>query len=195
MKPYAESCEQNREPIIAVLRRLFADRSLALEIGSGTGQHAVYFAPQLPHLHWQTSDRDENHPGINAWLDEYGLANVSPPLSLDVTGDWPERRFDAVFSANTAHIMSWPQVECFFRGVGQVLESGGCFALYGPFNFGGEYTSESNRSFDAWLQGRDPHSGIRNFEDLNGLAEGNRLTLMEDIAMPANNRILVWRKV
>ena len=195
MKPFAESCEQNREPIIQVLRRLFADSQRVLEIGSGTGQHAVYFASELPHLQWQTSDRKENHPGINAWLDEYGLPNVSPPLSLDVTGRWPEGPYDAVFSANTAHIMSWSAVEYLFRGVGAVLESGGYFALYGPFNFGGNYTSESNRNFDAWLKTRDPFSGIRHFEDLNRLAETNGLAFAEDIEMPVNNRILVWRKV
>ena len=191
-KPFAESCEENKRPILQVLQRLFADVKRVLEVGSGTGQHAVYFAQALPHLFWQTSDRAENHQGIRAWLDEAGLSNTGLPLALDVTGTWPEQSYDGIFSANTAHIMSWREVERFFQGVGRVLEPGGCFALYGPFNFGGRYSSESNQNFDQWLKSRDPLSGIRNFEDLDGLAEENGLIFREDIEMPVNNRILVW---
>ena len=120
--------------------------------------------------------------------------NIGRPISLDVTESWPEQDYDAVFSANTTHIMSWPEVEKLFMGVGRVLQSGGCFALYGPFNYAGEYTSESNRRFDQWLKQRDPMSGIRNFEDLDELAVMNDLVFQEDITMPVNNRILVWRK-
>ncbi len=193
-KPFSEACEQNRQPILDVLQRLFAGVERVLEVGSGTGQHAVYFAQALPHLFWQTSDREENHPGIHLWLEEAGLSNTGLPLSLDVTDDWPEQTFDGIFSANTTHIMSWPQVEQFFSGVGEVLQPGGCFALYGPFNFGGQYTSDSNRSFDHWLKDRDPLSGIRNFEDLNRLAGEQGMVFQEDIEMPVNNRILVWRR-
>lgn len=194
MKPFSEACEQNKQPILAVLSRLFADIRTVLEVGSGTGQHAVYFARALPHLFWQTSDKAENHPGIRAWLEEDGLSNIGVPIELDVAGNWPSQTFDGVFSANTTHIMSWPEVEAFFRGVGRVLCEGGCFALYGPFNFAGSYTSESNRQFDLWLRQRDPQSGIRNFEELNGLAARQHLYFEEDIEMPVNNRILVWRK-
>ena len=194
MKPFSEACEENKEPILKVLRRLFAEASRVLEVGSGTGQHAVHFAQALPHLHWQTSDRLENHPGISAWLEEYALPNTGLPLALDVSGCWPQQTFDAVFSANTTHIMSWPEVERLFQGVAGVLCEGGCFALYGPFNFAGTYTSESNRRFDLWLRQRDPQSGIRNFEDLNELAQAQGLRFLEDIEMPVNNRILVWRK-
>lgn len=193
-KPFSEACEQNRQPILDVLQRLFAGVERVLEVGSGTGQHAVYFAQALPHLFWQTSDREENHPGIHLWLEEAGLSNTGLPLSLDVTDEWPEQTFDGIFSANTTHIMSWPQVEQFFSGVGEVLQPGGCFALYGPFNFGGQYTSDSNRSFDHWLKDRDPLSGIRNFEDLNRLAGEQGMVFQEDIEMPVNNRILVWRR-
>ena len=193
-KPFAESCEENKRPILAVLQRLFAGVERVLEIGSGTGQHAVWFAQAMPHLFWQTSDRPENHPGIRAWLEEADLPNTGLPLDLDVAGVWPGQRFDGVFSANTAHIMSWPQVERFYQGVGRVLEPGGCFALYGPFNFAGRYTSESNHRFDQWLKGRDPLSGIRNFEDLNQLAAEQGLGFRENIEMPVNNRILVWVK-
>ena len=194
MKPFSEACEENKRPILDVLQRLFADVQQVLEVGSGTGQHAVYFAEALPHLFWQTSDRDENHPGIRAWLEDSELANTGPPISLNVTGPWPDQTFDGIFSANTTHIMSWPQVEQFFKGVGEVLQPGGCFVLYGPFNFGGRYTSDSNRNFDQWLQDRDPLSGIRNFEDLDRLASEQGLNFQEDIEMPVNNRILIWRK-
>ena len=194
-KPFSESCVQNRDPILAVLRVWFADRRHVLEIGSGTGQHAVYFAPELPHLVWQTADVPPHHAGIRAWLDDAALPNVRPPLALDVnqTG-WRSGRYDAVFSANTLHIMSWPEVEQFFAGMGEVLEPGGVLAVYGPFNYNGAYTSESNARFDAWLKSRDPASGVRDFEAVDALARAQGLILQQDIAMPANNRSLVWRK-
>lgn len=193
-KPFSESCVQNRDPILAILRPLFADRRHVLEIGSGTGQHAVYFAADLPHLVWQTADVPQHHPGIQAWLEEATLPNVLPPLALDVNDTaWRSGRYDAVFSANTLHIMGWPEVERFFAGVGAVLEAGGILAVYGPFNYGGRYTSESNARFDAWLKARDPASGVRDFEAVDALARSQGLVLQQDIAMPANNRTLVWR--
>jgi cyclopropane fatty-acyl-phospholipid synthase-like methyltransferase len=195
MKPFSESCEQNRAPILEVLRIELAGKSSLLEIGSGTGQHAVYFAPEFPELSWQTSDVVETHAGIRAWLDDTGVANVLPPFALHVCKDaWPTARYDAVFSANTAHIMSWPEVERFFAGVGQALEAGGVFCLYGPFNYNGHYTSESNARFDQWLKQRDPLSGVRDFEELQALAGKAGLQLKEDYVMPANNRTLVWSK-
>jgi SAM-dependent methyltransferase len=194
-KPFAESCEQNRAPILAVLREVFAGRCRVLEIGSGTGQHAVYFAPELPHLVWQTADVAQHHAGIRAWLDEAALPNVLPPLALDVNQpDWHSGRYDAVFSANTLHIMGWPEVEKFFEGVGAVLEPGGLLAVYGPFNYNGAFTSDSNARFDAWLKARDPASGVRDFEAVDALARAQGLILLQDIAMPANNRTLVWRR-
>jgi cyclopropane fatty-acyl-phospholipid synthase-like methyltransferase len=194
MKPFAESCEENKTPILQVLMRLFADTHSVLEIGSGTGQHAVHFAAAMPHLIWQTSEVAAQHAGIHAWLDEATLVNLRYPLDLDVRGDWPDALFEGVFSANTAHIMSWPEVEYFFKGVGRVLAPEGIFALYGPFNYAGEYSSESNRRFDGWLKARDPLSGIRDFAALNALAEQQDMVFCEDVEMPVNNRILVWRK-
>jgi cyclopropane fatty-acyl-phospholipid synthase-like methyltransferase len=195
-KPYAESCEQNQDPILQVLKAEFADRSRVLEIGSGTGQHAIYFGARLPHLTWQTSDMAANHAGIHAWLEEAGLDNVLPPIELDVRSEthWPEASYDAVFSANAVHIMGWDAVEALFEGLGRVMENGARLALYGPFNYGGQYTSESNARFDQWLKDRDAASGIRNFEDLDALARAQGLGLHRDHAMPANNRILVWIK-
>ncbi|MBT9541116.1 DUF938 domain-containing protein [Thiobacillus sp.] len=194
-KPYSESCEQNREPILAVLRVAFADRHRVLEIGSGTGQHAVYFAAELPHLVWQTADVRAHHPGIHAWLNEAALPNVLPPLELDVNQrPWPSGSYDAVFSANTLHIMGWPEVERFFAGVGALLEPGGVQVVYGPFNYNGQFTSESNARFDVWLKARDPASGVRDFEAVDALARAQGLVLQHDIAMPANNRSLVWQR-
>lgn len=195
MKPYAESCDQNRAPLLEVLTPLLTERRSLLEIGSGTGQHAVYFSRQLPHLSWQCSDVAENHPGIHAWLAEEGPPNALAPLLLDVRyGPWPQPAFEAVFSANTVHIMGWPAVEAMFAGVAGVLIPGGLFILYGPFNYGGRYTSESNARFDQWLRLRDPHSAIRDFEALDALAQAAGMVLHADIAMPANNRTLVWCK-
>ncbi|HJX58822.1 MAG TPA: DUF938 domain-containing protein [Thiobacillus sp.] len=194
-KPFSESCVQNREPILAVLREVFADCRQVLEIGSGTGQHAVYFGAGLPHLVWQSADVPPHHAGIRAWLDEAALPNVRPPIALDVSQPgWRSGRYDAVFSANTLHIMGWPEVEAFFEGVGEVLEAGGVLAVYGPFNTNGAYTSESNARFDAWLKARDPASGVRDFEAVDALARAQGLVLRQDIAMPANNRTLVWRR-
>lgn len=196
MKPFSEACEQNKNPILAVLQQHFADRHTVLEIGTGTGQHAVFFAAQLPHLHWLTSEVVDMHAGIRAWLAEVRLPNVDPPLELDVNqADWPVKQVDAVFSANTVHIMDWPSVENMFAGIGRVLQIHGVFCLYGPFNYQGTYTSDSNARFDAWLKQRDPHSGIRDFETLNALAQKHGMRLRADHAMPANNRTLVWEKM
>lgn len=226
-KPFSPACERNREPILALLRERFGDRRRVLEIGSGTGQHAVHFAAAMPWLVWQCSDRAEHLPGIRQWLDEAALPNTPAPLALDVaTGPWPSRppaapgrderspnaadgagrvsarsaRFDAVFSANTLHIMGWPEVQAFFAGVDRVLPPPGkpgaapsaSLVVYGPFNYAGRYTSDSNRAFDGWLQARDPRSGIRHFEAVDALARAIGLRLAEDAAMPANNRCLVW---
>lgn len=193
-KPHSPSCDRNREPILEVLREHFLDRRHALEIGSGTGQHAVFFAEALPHLIWQASDRADNLPGIRAWLAEAALTNTPPPLELDVTGPWPQQRFDAAFSANTLHIMSWAEVERTFAGLGDILADDAKLIVYGPFNYNGQFTSESNAKFELWLKERGAHQGIRDFEKVNALAASISLQLLEDRAMPANNRCLVWRR-
>ncbi len=194
-RPYAESCDENRDPILRAIAPRLGHCADLLEIGSGTGQHAVYFAPRLPHLVWQTSDRVDSHPGIHAWLDEAALDNVLPPLALDVLSDaWPTGPYDAVFSANTAHIMSTDAVAAMFRGVGGVLTAGGRFLLYGPFSYAGRHTAPSNARFDAWLRERDPLMGVRDTDWLRGLAADAGMQLDEDVAMPVNNRILVWLK-
>ena len=193
-KPFAPSCERNRGPILSVLQRHLADTRRVLEVGSGTGQHAAHFAAAMPWLSWQCSDRADNLPGIALWLDDAALPNTPPAIELDVDGPWPDAAFDAVFTANSLHIMGWPQVEAFFAGTGALLEPGGLLVVYGPFNYGGEFTSDSNRAFEQWLKDRDPVSGIRDFDAVDALAHAIGLALVEDNAMPANNRCLVWRR-
>ena len=193
-KPYSAACDRNRDPILAVLREHFADRHQVLEIGSGTGQHAVHFAAALPHLTWQTSDRVEHHEGIRLWLDEARLSNVLPPLALDVNDPWPSQTFDAIFSANTLHIMSWQDVQTLFTRLPQVMSPGARVVIYGPFNYRGQFTSDSNAKFEQTLKSWGPHMGIRDFEAVDALARSIGLTLLKDHAMPANNRCLVWQK-
>jgi cyclopropane fatty-acyl-phospholipid synthase-like methyltransferase len=204
-KPFAPACERNREPILAVLREQFADRQRVLEIGSGTGQHAVSFAAALPHLLWQTSDRDENLSGIQMWLDEAALPNTPAPLVFDVASQQtPAAResgapihapnYDAIFSANTLHIMSWEEVEKLFAALPALATAEAKLVIYGPFNYAGQFTSASNAAFDESLKRRVPHMGIRDFADVDRLAQAAGFALLDDVAMPANNRCLVWRR-
>ncbi len=193
MKSFSQSCENNKGPILDVLLPLLRRQRACLEIGSGTGQHAAFFAARLPHLVWQTSDIAGNHASIDAWID--GVDNARPPMVLDVDADdWPARRYDAAFSANTAHIMHWPTVVNMFHGVSGILEPGAVFALYGPFNYQGEYTSPSNQRFDRTLRASDPGMGIRDYEAVVELASSAGMTLLADHDMPANNRTLLWQR-
>ncbi len=200
---WSEACERNRDPILAVLRRLLQDRHRVLEIGSGTGQHAEYFAAQLPHLQWQASDHPDYLPGIAERLAEAGLPNAAAPWPLQAVlapvpglAPLPEAPlgFDAVFSANTLHIMSWPHVQALFAGLPAVMADDALLCAYGPFNYNGNYSSDSNRQFDGWLKARDPESGIRDAEAVDALAAAQGLRLVDDVAMPANNRLRVWRR-
>ena len=194
-KPFSQACENNKAPILAVLEQHLSRVSSLLEIGSGTGQHAAFFASRLPHLTWQASDLRHHLPGIRAWRQEADLPNLPPPLELDVNDwPWPVSGTEAVFSANTAHIMSWPSVTRLLAGVGRVLLPGGWFLLYGPFRYDGRHTSESNAAFDRMLRERDPDSGVRDVESVALHADRAGLEIMADHAMPANNRLLVWRR-
>ena len=195
-KPVSEACLRNQEPIAEALARILTEPATVLEIGSGTGQHAVHIGRRLPHLLWQPSDLAECLPGIHAWLQEAGLANVLNPVVLDVRQQpWLlGHEFDAVFTANTIHFVGWRSVESLLRGTAGVLRAGGLFCVYGPFNYGGQYTSEGNRQLDLWLKGRDPDSGIKDIEEVRVRAEALGLLLQQDLAMPANNRLLVFQK-
>jgi SAM-dependent methyltransferase len=192
--PFSEACERNRGPILEVLRTAFADRTRVVEIGAGTGQHAVHFARHLPHLAWQPTDQRDGLLGLAGRISAEAPPNVAAPLELDVLREpWPVVTGDAVFSANTLHIMSWPAVEALFAGLRRVLAADGVLAIYGPFKYGGGYTAASNATFDAMLRERDPGSGLRDFEAVNALAAAAGLELQADHAMPANHQLLVWR--
>ena len=194
-KPHAPATERNRGPILEMLREHFDGRTRVLEIGSGTGQHAVHFAAALPQLQWQCSERAALLPGIRAWLDDAQLANTPPPIELDVLqGPWPDARYDAAFSANTLHIMGWPEVQALFAGLAAALGADATLVIYGPFNLGGRPTSDSNAAFDAELKARAPQMGLRDVEAVDALAQSIGLRPVADIAMPANNRCLVWRR-
>jgi cyclopropane fatty-acyl-phospholipid synthase-like methyltransferase len=193
-KPHARASERNRAPILEVLRQQFAARRHVLEIGSGTGQHAVHFAAALPQLIWQCSDRAENLPGIRAWLRDAALPNTPDPLDIDVNGAWPQLRFDAIFSANTLHIMSWPEVQRLFAQLPAVTTGEAIVIIYGPFNSHGQYSSASNAAFDQSLRDRGAHMAIRDAEAVDALAADAGFALSADIAMPANNRCRVWRR-
>lgn len=195
MKPYSEACEKNQSAILEVLQSALSRQHHVLEIASGTGQHAIHFGRALPHLTWQTSELPHNHAGIRAWLDEAALPNVLPPVALDVTdAHWPAGVVDTVFNANTVHIVSEPEVERMFAGIARTLSAGGILCLYGPFNYHKKFTSESNARFDVWLKSRNPESGIRDFEAIDQLAKTHGLRLLQDVAMPSNNRTLVWQR-
>ena len=194
-KPFAPASERNSQPILDVIRDEFLGLQSILEVGSGTGQHAVCFAAELAQLTWQTSDIEANHAGIKAWLRDAGLPNTRDPLSLDVLRDkMPVDNYDGVFSANTAHIMSFAAVEKMFSIVSAVLHDAGVFALYGPFRIGGEFNSSSNARFHHSLRQQDAEMGIRHLEDLDRLAEAGGLQRVRLYAMPANNQLVVWIK-
>ena len=195
-KPYSESCDQNKEPILSVIKPLFSSASNIFEIGSGTGQHAIYFAEKMPHLIWNTSDCTEYLDGINLWLKDAALTNVNNPVELNVsTSQWPEISVDAVFTANSVHIMHQKDVQNLIKGVANILKNHGDFIIYGPFNYNSQYTSESNARFDQWLKSRDELSGIKHFEKVVLHAKEVGLELITDYEMPANNRILHFRKI
>lgn len=191
---YSEACERNKGPILEVLREAFGDRRCVVEVGAGTGQHAVHFARHLPWLEWLPTDRDEYLADLAARVVSDGPPNLAAPVALDVLQrPWPPLRGDAVFSANTLHIMSWPAVEAFFAALPGVLEQDGMLAIYGPFKYAGRFTTGSNAAFDAMLRSRDPASGVRDFEAVDALARAAGLALVADHSMPANNQLLVWR--
>ncbi|AXS40908.1 DUF938 domain-containing protein [Breoghania sp. L-A4] len=193
--PSSQAAENNKEPIAGVLRDAFANVNTVLEIASGTGQHAVHMAIRMPHLTWQPTDLEPNLPGLEARFAREPRGNIRPPLLLDI-GDqpWPVESTEAVFTANSLHIVSWPLVEAFFKGVGRVLAPGGMLAVYGPFKYGGAFTTPSNAQFDAYLRSRDPQAGIRDIEAVDALAKAQELELVADHAMPANNQLLVWKR-
>ncbi|KGK00206.1 MULTISPECIES: DUF938 domain-containing protein [Pseudoalteromonas] len=193
-KPFSQACENNKNHILKALQPALQNAGSVLEIGSGTGQHSVFFAKKLPHLQWYTSDREVNHQGIKLWHDEVQLANLHPPLLLDLNDPWPVNKVDAIYTANTFHIVSWELITRFFAGVNQHLNQQGVVCVYGPFKYKGEFTSPSNDEFNSLLQSRDSLSGIRDFEAVEQLAVQSGLKLLSDTAMPANNQLLIFKR-
>jgi len=193
-KPFSQACENNKQPILNKLLPLLSDKKSLLEVGSGTGQHAVYCAKELPHLTWQTSDLIINHDGINQWLREANLANVKSPIEIDFNHAWPIEHVDTIFTANTLHIVSLPLVTKFLIAAGTHLIKNGLLIIYGPFKYAQKFTSDSNASFDRWLKDIDIDRGIRDVEAIISLAKSNDLCLINDHVMPANNQLLVFKK-
>ncbi|MGL6112437.1 MAG: DUF938 domain-containing protein [Rubrivivax sp.] len=193
-KPFSAACERNKTPILQVLQPLYAGVTRVLEIGSGTGQHALHFAAAMPHLVWQCSEVPAHLAGMRLWLDEAALANLPPPLALDVNQGLPRGPYGAVFTANTLHIMGWDEVQRLFDGLAALLPDEGLFTAYGPFNVDGHFTSEGNARFDAELRQADPRRGIRDLEDVDALARAAGLQLLADVPMPAHNRCVSWRR-
>lgn len=193
-KPYSESCEQNKDVILSVIQPYLSEGTRVLEIGSGTGQHAVYFSGLNPQIVWQPSDRAEYLPGITAWVADAACSNLATTIELDVLQQWPNECYDLVFTANSFHIMSQKAVELCLKNVPKCLINKGYFIIYGPFNYNQQYTSTSNQRFDEYLKTNNPDSGIKDFEWISDIAQGVGLDLVDDIEMPANNRILIWQQ-
>ncbi|MCP4595083.1 DUF938 domain-containing protein [Neptuniibacter sp.] len=199
MQPYSGPADRNKEPILEVISDILMASKRVLEVGSGTGQHALYFSEQMPHLTWLPSDFAEGYDVLRAQFEQNSRTNVAAPIELDVRNiPWDscltDHVIDLVYTANTLHIMSWAAVETFFAGIEQVLGKEGFLVVYGPFKYNGDFTTPSNAQFDQWLKNRDPVSGVRDFEAVNALAESIGLVLQNDCAMPANNQCLIWRR-
>lgn len=193
--PFSPASERNRGPIWAAMASRLPERGALLEIGSGTGQHAVYMAPRCPRLTWLPTDRESVLPGLQARLDREGSPNIRTARRLDVSSDdWPEERFEVGYSANTTHIMSWTEVEAMFAGLSRVLRFGAMFFLYGPFRVRGAHTSPGNEAFDLGLRREDPAMGLRDIVDLESLAQRNHFQLLEPVSLPANNLLLVFTR-
>ena len=194
-KPFAPACERNREPILEVLRHYLDGPARVLEVGSGTGQHAVHFARELPQIEWQTSDLPEQLPGIRLWLDEAGLPNTPPPLAFDVTdAQFPTGPWDVIFTANTLHIMSWEAVRQWFQLLPGLVGDAALLIVYGPFRYGERHTSPSNAEFDAWLREQGPERGLRDLIRVDEMASAAGFSMSEDRELPANNRCVIWQR-
>ena len=193
-KQFSQACENNKQPISAVLKNYLNEAGQLIEIGSGTGQHAAHCAPLFPHIQWQPTDLAANLASIEAWRQDTGVDNLRPAIELDIRQPPViDTRFNYLYSANTLHIMAWETVEDLFRQMGAWLLPGALVFFYGPFKYQGQFTTESNAQFDLWLKSNGAHQGVRDFEAIETLANAMGLQLLEDVAMPANNQLLIWR--
>ncbi len=195
LENFTNSAEKNKQPILNKIRLQLSGAESILEIGSGSGQHALYFAQELPHLIWQASETAEKIPALQKNLQEIQRPNLPAPLLLEVQSpSWPVASCQNIFSANTLHIMPWPAVCAMFSGIGKTLRPGGLLIIYGAMRYNGDFTSESNAKFDRWLKEQDPARGIRDFEAVDQLAQEQQLELLNDYLMPSSNQLLVWRR-
>lgn len=193
--PFSQACENNKNVILHHLQNVFSDRDRVLELGSGTGQHATWFAQHMPWLQWQPSDIPLNVPFLQPRCSAYAGGNLSEITPLDVTDKpWPVDVPHAIFTANSLHIMPYVAVQALFDALGRQAGTDTCLVVYGPFNYGGDYSSPSNEQFDQWLAQQNRLSAIRDFEKVDALAQEAGFVLEQDTDMPANNRLLVWRK-
>jgi len=194
-KRHAPATARNREPIREVLARELPRQGTVLEIASGSGEHATYFARAFPELAWQPSDGSEAAlASIAAWRAEAQLPNLRAPVALDVTAaSWPVTHADAILCINMIHIAPWEATLGLFAGAARVLPAGALLYLYGPYRFGGAFTADSNAEFDRSLRSRDPRWGVRDVDELEAAARPHGFVLRETIAMPANNHSLVFR--
>lgn len=193
--PFSQACENNKAPILTLLQQAFANCSQVLEVGSGTGQHAVHFAANLPHLCWQASDQPIYLAALAERIRRAALPNLPMPLVIDICTDpAPAQASAGVFTANTLHIMPWPVVTHFFSRLSELTESRATLCIYGPFNYNGQFSSASNQAFDESLKSRDSAMGIRDFEQVQALALQQGFNLLQDCTMPANNRLLWFVK-
>lgn len=195
--PFSEACERNKETILSVLKKVISPvHRNVIEIGAGTGQHATFFARAFPQLRWTPTETSENLPHLNRVVQESGIKNLTPPFKMRIgEDDFAIRTYDVIYTANTLHIISWKDCKTLIKLMGHRLQEGGLAIIYGPFNYGGQFTSQSNEEFNDWLKKRDPASGIRNFEDVHNAMEKNGFELVNDYEMPANNRTLVYRRL
>ena len=196
MPHFAGAAERNKHPILAVLKPLLHSGDCVLEVGSGTGQHAVFFCEQIPDISWQPSDLIEQHPSIEEWIASCPNNRILAPLELDVQQrmQWPQTHYDVVFSANTAHIMPWEAVQSMLAMAHHVLRPQGLLILYGPFNQNHQFTSPSNAQFDAHLKSIAAHMGIRDIDDICDVATDYQLHLQSIEAMPSHNHMLIFRQ-
>jgi SAM-dependent methyltransferase len=193
---HAAATERNRGPILDVLRAVLPASGVVLEIASGTGQHAAFFAPELPGLRWQPSDASERMlESIRAWSAVARAGNLAAPVLMDVDPEpWPIANADAIVNINMLHIAPWAAVEALFRGAARRLPASGVLLLYGPFKRGGQHTAESNQRFDERLRAEDPRWGVRDVDDVQALASSVGFGAAEILPMPANNLSLVFRR-
>lgn len=193
--PFSPAAERNKSAILEKLQLVLQGSEKILEIGAGTGQHAVHFCQAMHGLQWFPSDLPERISVSNAVISTFGMKNISKAIALDVQQSvWPEISIDVIYTANTAHIMSWEVTQKMLVGAAQLLPENGLLIIYGPFKYAGDFTSESNQMFDASLKRSSPDQGIRDFEAIDRIANKHQLKILHDFEMPANNRMLVYKK-